>query len=166
MTVTEMMWDKAGTLKVSEIMHEYPICCMETDTAQRAAELMKENHVGALPVVKKGTRGRVIGVVTDRDLCLRVIAEAREPLKVKVSECMTGAPVCCSPGETVARALQLMREYHVRRIPVVDADGRIAGIISFANLVINHLAPAEIFDMLKAVSVPTPEAMQCSCSKA
>src|SRR4051812_3829127 len=110
MTVSEMMWDIAKTMRVTEIMHEYPICCTETDTAQRAAELMKENHVGALPVVKQGTRGKVMGIITDRDLCLRVISEAREPLKVKVSECMTGAPVCCLETDTIDRALELMRE--------------------------------------------------------
>jgi CBS domain-containing protein len=157
---------KTKTLKVSEIMHEYPVCCMQTDTAQRAAELMKENHVGALPVVKQGSRGKLIGIVTDRDLCLRVIAEARDPLKAKVEECMTGAPVSCQQNDTIDRALELMREFHVRRIPVVDTDNRICGIISFANLVVNHVAPDQIFDMLRAVSVPTPEAMQCYCSKA
>jgi CBS domain-containing protein len=160
MTVSEMMWQKIQTLKVSEMMHEYPICCMQTDTAQHAAELMKENHIGALPVVQKGTRGKLIGMVTDRDLCLRVIAEAREPLKVKIEECMTGAPVCCLTSDTVEHALDLMRQYHIRRIPVVDSDTRICGMISFANLVMSHVEPAKIFDMLKAVSVPTPEAMQ------
>jgi CBS domain-containing protein len=165
MTVTEMLLSKKA-LKVSEIMHEYPICCMETDTVQHAAELMKENHVGALPVVKQGTRGKIIGVVTDRDLCLRVIAEARDALKAKVSECMTMAPVCCLENDPVERALELMHDYHVRRIPVVDAEGRVCGIISFANLVMNHVAPTEIFNMLRAVSVPTPEAIQCHCSKA
>src|SRR4051812_39844822 len=117
MTLTEMMWEKAKTMKVSAIMHEYPICCMQTDTAQRAAELMKESHVGALPVVRQGTRGKVVGIVTDRDLCLRVIAEARDSLKVKVEECMTSAPVCCLLDDGVEHALHLMREYHVRRIP-------------------------------------------------
>ena len=166
MTISEMTMENTKTMKVGEIMHESPVCCMQTDTVQHAAETMKENHVGALPVVKKGSRGKLIGMVTDRDLCLRVLAEAREPLKVKVEECMTGAPVCCLQTDTVDRALELMREFHVRRIPVVDEAKRICGIISFANLVINHVAPDQIFDMLRAVSVPTPEAMQCYCSRA
>src|SRR4051812_3782796 len=124
-------------MKVSEIMHEYPVCCTELDTAQHAAELMKEHHAGALPVIEHGSGGKIIAVVTDRDLCLRVIAEARDPLKVTVRECMTSAPICCGPNDDLQYALLLMREHHVRRIPVVDKEARICGMISFANLVMN-----------------------------
>lgn len=146
-------------MKVSEMMHENPVCCTESDTAQRAAELMKQAHAGALPVVARKSHGKVIGIVTDRDLCLRVVLEARDPLKVRVGECMTSLPVCCSPGDEVETALSLMMVNHVRRIPVVDAEQRICGMISFANLVTNHVDPSLMFDMLRAVSVPTPEAM-------
>jgi len=146
-------------MKVSEMMHEYPICCTELDTAQHAAELMKEQHAGALPVVEKKVAGKLIGIVTDRDLCLRVVAEGRDPLRVTVQECMTNSPVCCFPEDDVQYALELMKEHHVRRIPVVDAEHRICGMISFANLVSNHVAAHEIFEMLKSVSVPTPEAL-------
>jgi CBS domain-containing protein len=147
-------------MKVSDMMHEFPVCCSEVDTAQRAAELMKEHHAGALPVVELKNGGKVIGVVTDRDICLRVVAEARDPLKVQIRKCMTSAPVCCGPNDDVQYALLLMREHHVRRIPVVEKDGSICGMISFANLVMNHVDPSQLFEMIKAVSLPTPEAMQ------
>jgi len=146
-------------MQVSEMMHEFPICCTEFDSAQHAAELMKEHHAGALPVVEKNSGGKLTGVITDRDLCLRVIAEGRDPRKVKVRECMTGSPVCCKPEDDMQHALALMKEHHVRRIPVVDAEHRICGMISFANLVTNHVAPEQIFEMLKSVSLPTPEAL-------
>jgi CBS domain-containing protein len=140
-------------------MHEYPVCCTEFDTAQHAAELMKEQHAGALPVVEKNGGGTLVGVVTDRDLCLRVIAEDREPNKVLVRECMTSSPVFCRAEDDVQVALDLMKDYHIRRIPVVDEEQRICGMISFANLVANHADPEQVFEMLKAVSVPTPEAI-------
>jgi CBS domain-containing protein len=146
-------------MKVSEIMHEYPICCTEVDTAQRAAELMKEQHAGALPVVEKNGGGTLVGVVTDRDLCLRVIAEGRHPQAVLVRECMTNSPVFCRYNDDVHIALDLMKEHHIRRVPVVDEEQRICGMISFANLMSNQADPEQIFQMLKAVSVPTPEAM-------
>jgi CBS-domain-containing membrane protein len=73
---------------------------------------------------------------------------------------MTSAPICCGPNDDLQYALLLMREHHVRRIPVVDSEGRICGMISFANLVMNHVDPTQMFDMIKAVSVPTPETMQ------
>jgi len=152
-------------MQVFEMMHEYPVCCTEIDTAQHAAELMKENHAGALPVVEHGSGGKLIGVVTDRDLCLRVIVEGRDPLKVQVLECMTSGPVCCGPKDDVQYALMLMREHHVRRIPVVQSDHTICGMISFANLVANHVDPTQMVEMLRAVSVPTPEAMQVKSGK-
>src|SRR5215471_6128460 len=74
--------ERSRHMQVSEIMHEYPVCCTEVDTAQHAAELMKEQHAGALPVVEKHGGGTLVGVVTDRDLCLRVIAEGRNPRMV------------------------------------------------------------------------------------
>ena len=146
-------------MKVSEIMHEYPVCCTQSDTAQRAAELMKEQHAGALPVVEKRSGGKLIGMVTDRDLCLRVIAEGRDPKKAQIQECMTGSPVFCGPEDEADYALSLMREHHVRRVPVVDAEHHICGMISFANLVGNHADPEQVFEMLKSVSIPTPEAL-------
>ncbi len=109
--------------------------------------------------MEKNSGGKLTGVITDRDLCLRVIAEGRDPRKVKVRECMTGSPVCCKPEDDMQHALALMKEHHVRRIPVVDAEHRICGMISFANLVTNHVAPEQIFEMLKSVSLPTPEAL-------
>jgi CBS domain-containing protein len=146
-------------MQVSEMMHEYPICCTELDTAYRAAELMKEQHIGALPVVEKKGEGRLIGIVTDRDLCMRVVAEGRNPANTLVLECMTSSPVCCRPEDDAEYALALMKENHIRRIPVVDVNHRICGMVSFANLVGNHVDHDHIFEMLKAVSVPTPEAL-------
>ena len=146
-------------MQVSEMMHEYPVCCTELDTAQCAAELMKEQHAGALPVVERNGGGTLVGIVTDRDLCLRVIAEGRDPRKVQVRECMTGSPIYCRPEDDVQYALSLMKEHHVRRIPVVDSENCICGMISFANLVSNHVEPEQVVEMLKAVSVPTPEAI-------
>jgi len=150
--------ERSKAMKVSEMMHEYPVCCTELDTAQHAAELMKEQHAGALPVVEKNG-GTLVGIVTDRDLCLRVIAEGRDPRKVQVRECMTGSPIYCKAEDDVQYALALMKEHHVRRIPVVDGEHCICGMISFANLVSNHADPEQMVEMLKAVSVPTPEAL-------
>ena len=90
---------------------------------------------------------------------LRVIAEGRDPGKVQMRECMTGSPVFCRLEDDVHVALDLMKEHHIRRVPVVDEEQRICGMISFANLVANHADPDQVFEMLRAVSVPTPEAI-------
>lgn len=146
-------------MKLSEMMHETPVCCDELETAQRAAEIMREQNTGVLPVVEKDSRGKLIGIVTDRDLCLRVIAEGRDPKKVRVYECMTSSPVCTRSADDLQHALVLMQEHHVRRIPIVDAEQRICGMVTLTNL-LNHLEPIQIVNMLKAVSVPKPRVMQ------
>ena len=146
-------------MKLSEMMHETPVCCDELETAQRAAEIMREQNTGVLPVVEKDSRGKLIGIVTDRDLCLRVIAEGRDPKKVRVYECMTRSPVCTRSADDLQHALVLMQEHHVRRIPIVDAEQRICGMLTLTNL-LNHLEPIQIVNMLKAVSVPKARVMQ------
>ena len=136
-------------MRLNEMMHEYPVCCDEFTTAQKAAEIMKEQNTGVLPVIEKDSPGKLIGIVTDRDLCLRVISEGRDPKKTKVYECMTSSPVCTGASDDLEYAMVLMQEHQVRRIPIVDAQGRIRGMVTLNNL-LTSLEPARIVQMLKA----------------
>ena len=146
-------------MKLHEMMHEYPVCCHEFNTATYAAQIMKEQNTGVLPVIEMNSRGKLIGIVTDRDLCLRVIAEGRDPNEVKVFHCMTDAPVYASLKDDLEHALLLMQEHQVRRIPIVDADHSICGLVTLNNL-LHHLDPIRIVEMLKAVSVPKARSVQ------
>lgn len=118
---------------VSDIMTLDPGCCTPECTAQAAACRMRGWSLGALLVVAEG--GKLVGIVTDRDLCMGVLPEARAAREVTVAECMTRAVVTCAAGEPVERALDTMREHHVRRLPVVDSAGRALGIISLSDIV-------------------------------
>jgi CBS domain-containing protein len=118
---------------VSDIMTLDPNCCTPECTAQAAARRMQGFSLGALPVV--AADGKLVGIVTDRDLCLGVLPEGREGKAVNVAECMTSAVVSCAAGEPVERALATMREHHVRRLPVVDSEGRVLGIISLSDII-------------------------------
>ncbi len=146
-------------MKINEMMHEYPVCCHEFETAHYAAQIMKEQNTGVLPVIEKGSPGKLIGIVTDRDLCLRVIAEGRDPKQVKVYECMTSSPICTGLKDDLEYALVLMQEHQVRRLPIVDADHRICGMLTLNNL-LNNLEPIRIVEMLKAVSLPKARSLQ------
>ena len=120
---------------VSDIMTLNPACCTPDSTAQEAAARMRSWSTGVLPVLEDVESCRIIGIVTDRDLCMNVVAASRVPAHVTVRECMTTDVVCCVAGEPVERALAAMREHHVRRLPVIDSAGSVVGIISLTDIV-------------------------------
>ncbi len=118
---------------VSDIMTLDPDCCAPDCSAQEAARRMQALSLGALPVVTEDQK--LAGIVTDRDLCMAVLPESRAAKEVTVADCMTSAVACCAAGEPVARALETMREHHVRRLPVVDSAGHVLGIISLTDII-------------------------------
>jgi CBS domain-containing protein len=143
-------------MKILEIMTTSPSCCVPNDTSIRAARIMKEMDTGIVPVVESSTSRKVIGVVTDRDLCLAVVAEGKDPKAVQVQSCMTTKVVSCEPDQDVEVALKLMRENLVRRVLVVDRHGIIQGVVSMADIVrASNAAPEETHQTLKQVSEPT-----------
>jgi len=120
---------------VSDIMTLEPCCCTPECSAQTAAERMRQLSMGVLPVVESMETRRILGVVTDRDLCLAVVAGGQDPAQTTVRECMTRETVCCASGEPVARAMGAMRDHHIRRLPVVDSAGRVVGIVSLTDII-------------------------------
>jgi len=114
------------------------ICQRAVDTAEAgeevraAAQRMRSRNVGSL-VILDG-EGRPIGIVTDRDLALRVVAEGRSPSEVRVREVMTAAPHTIVEDTSVEDALASMRSFGVRRLPVVDAAGRLVGLVSLQDI--------------------------------
>ena len=144
---------------VKEIMTTSPACCLPSDSSSRAARIMKDMDTGVVPVIEDEIGRKVIGVVTDRDLCLEVVAEAKDPERVQVRDCMGRAVVCCTEDEDVEKAVDLMRDNQVRRILVVDRKGTIQGIVSLGD-VMNRMeaSPAKTKEALKNISQPTDDA--------
>lgn len=114
-------------------MTRNPVCCSATATPQAAASLMRQWDTGVLPVVEDLFSRRVVGIITDRDLCLAVVADGRDPARGVVVEFMTCDPVCCAPEDDPHQVLQLMRDQQARRIPVVEG-GEIVGIVSLSDM--------------------------------
>ena len=108
----------------------------EVDVAA-AARVMRDEHVGYLVVTAEAS-GRPLGVLTDRDIVLKVTARDRDPADVKVGEVMTSDPVVADLGADIGDTLRRMREIGVRRVPVVDSQGRLAGVVALDD-VIDHL---------------------------
>ncbi len=138
-------------MQVCEIMHEHPVCAFGDDSATKVTQLMREQDTGIIPVIEAGSGGKLLGVVTDRDICVRIIAAGYDPSVVRIADFMTSAPICCGPRDPVGYAMVLMREYHVRRIPVVDRENRIGGMLTFANLVGNISSGEELARLLVSV---------------
>ncbi len=119
-----------GHHTVQEAMTSNPTAITPDTTAQEAARLMKSEDVGSLPIVEDG---RLVGVVTDRDLAIRVLAEGKGP-DTTVGEIASKDVVTVDPQQSLEEAARLMAEHQVRRLPVVEEDGRLVGILAQADV--------------------------------
>jgi len=123
-----------SNMKCREIMTKDPVCCLPDDEVQKAAQLMKDENVGVIPIIEDEDTKTLLGIVTDRDLALRVVAEARDLDSTRIKDVMTTGAVSCQPEDDLQKALDAMEENQVRRIPVVDSNQKIVGIIAQADV--------------------------------
>ena len=132
-----------------------PVRCTPDGTAQEVATLMKDNDCGSIPVVESATNNRLIGTVTDRDLTIRGLAAGLGP-ETKIGELMTARPVTCVPDDEVENLRQVMMEQQVRRVPVVDANGMLVGIVAQADIAREEGAASdrEVGRIVEAISEP------------
>lgn len=130
----------------------YPAFKVRSDaTAATAAEVMRDKEVGDVVVVDAADK--IVGMVTDRDLAVRVIAAHRDPSVTTVDEVMTPDPVTVDALESVDKVEQLMREYLVHRLPVVDGGGHPRGVISLEDLAASgYVADAELRDVMESIA--------------
>ncbi len=123
----------ASHLAVDAIMTPNPrVCRPETDLGE-VGMLLWDADCGALPVI--GSDREILGMITDRDVCMSLAMNGTRAPERVVAEVMSTPPVCCRPEDDVRSALAAMAENRVRRLPVVDAEGRLAGIVSMTDLV-------------------------------
>ncbi len=146
-------------MKARELMTAQPACCTPDETVADAARLMKEHDCGCIPVVEDKETGRLVGVVTDRDIACRCTAEDKGP-DTRVDEVMSRDPKCCGPDDDVDRVEQIMAEAQVRRVPVVDERGCCVGIIAQADLALNQRAASEseVGQIVERISEPAHSA--------
>lgn len=119
-------------MKVSELMTRDVRVCHADESLARAAELMWEHDCGIVPVVDEARR--VQGVVTDRDVCMAALHNGRPLHELLVTQAMARKPVIVAEGDDVTEAHELMRRARVRRLPVIDAQARLIGILSIQDL--------------------------------
>lgn len=143
------------SMQCKDVMTEKPVCSVPDESAQRVAQVMKEQNVGAIPVCDSRESKRLIGVVTDRDIALRVVAEGRDPAGTQVGDIMSREVFCCGPEDSIENALKTMTRQQVRRILVVDQDRCMLGIIAQADIATRLRAPEQTAEVVTEVSKPS-----------
>ena len=136
-------------MRVSEIMTREPATVRPDSTLGEVAMLMKQEDCGSLPVVDDG---RLVGIVTDRDVVVRAIAAGKDPKSTHVSDVMSADPITVRPEDSVADAEDVMRSRQVRRLPVVE-DDRLVGILVTAQ-VARHEKERATGETIKEISEP------------
>jgi CBS domain-containing protein len=138
--------------KCDEVMTKNPFCCFPDDTVAGAAKLMRGGDIGSIPVIENGQSKKLVGIVTDRDLALRIVAEGLDAQSTKVEAVMTRNVVTCHAGDDLQKALDAMAEHQLRRIPVVDDDGQVVGIIAQADVATRVDQPEKTAEVVKEIS--------------
>jgi len=153
-------------MKIRDLMTKQVATVRATDSTAVAARLMWDCDCGAVPVLDGD--GRVVAMITDRDICMASLMRDRAPSAVSVSEAMSRNLQSCGPDDAVSTAEKMMRTYQIRRIPIVDRDRRPVGMLSLADIVratdrkkgraTKEVAPAEIAGTLADIcATPTRE---------
>lgn len=141
-------------MKCADVMTRNPTTCETSATVQAAALIMSEEDVGIVPVVEPKTQ-RLVGVVTDRDLCLDVVASGKNPTFMLVSDSLHTDPITCRQEDDLDLCLEKMRTWQVHRIPVVNEDGRCVGIISQKDIALRVTQPKKVYDTVREISKPS-----------
>ncbi len=118
----------------SQVMTKNPVCCLGSDSIASVTQQMQIQDIGAIPVVTDHVTKKLIGIVTDRDIALRVVGAERNPKGTWVADVMTPNPVACHANDNIDIAIEAMALHQVRRIPTVDEVGQLVGIISQADV--------------------------------
>lgn len=124
---------------VADLMRRTVYSCSVTATLNDAARIMWEHRVGCVPVLADG--GHVVGIVTDRDVCMGAYTSGARLAAIAVTASMSRKVVCCRPTQTLRDVEELMRSHQIRRLPVVDDPGRLLGLVSLDDIA-RHMRPS------------------------
>lgn len=142
---------------LKEVMTTDVACATDDMKLSEIARMMVDCDCGEIPVVSSLQDKSVIGVVTDRDIVCRTLGKGLNPMDLTVKDCMTSDVVTADFDMTVEDCIAIMREHLIRRLPVIDEDNKLCGMISQADLV-KYVNEDDAFELIQDVSQPTNEA--------
>src|SRR4051812_46887115 len=125
-------------MKIRDVMTSDPVCCVPEDTAQKVAQVLRDNNVGSVPVVADQESRKLVGMITDRDVCCGIVAEGLDPKSSSIEKYMSTDLVSCRDGDNLNEAERVMQERQIRRIPVVDGEDRCIAIVAQADLALKE----------------------------
>ena len=138
--------------KCNEVMTQNPVCCLPGDTVSTVAELMKSKDIGPIPIIDNEQTKKLVGILTDRDLALKIVADGRDPKSTKAEEVMTREIVTCLAEDDLQNALDAMSGHKLRRIPIVDNNNGIVGIIAQADVATRVDQPEKTASVVRGIS--------------
>jgi CBS domain-containing protein len=138
--------------KCNDVMTKDLVYASPQDTVSHVAQLMKMEDIGPVLIVDNEESKQLVGIVTDRDLALKVVAEGRDAHTTKAEEVMTRKLITCRPDDDVESAMKAMARYQLRRIPVVEDDNRLVGIISQADVATRVDEPQKMAEVVREIS--------------
>jgi len=151
-------------MKIKEIMQRNVKVCTQDDTLNTAARLMWDNDCGCVPVIASDGNGAIIGMISDRDICMAAYTQGKSLNDIPVTVAMSHSVLSCKPNDDLALVEAVMREARIHRLPVVDDSGAVVGIVSLTDIARNSLslgdgrvalgAQAEIARTLAAIREP------------
>ncbi len=143
-------------MKVREVMTANPVCCVSADTAQKASQILRDQHIGSVPVIVDEQSRQLIGMITDRDICCSIVAGGLDPKSTSIEKYISTDLVTCRGDDNLDKCERAMQEHQIRRIPVVDDRGRCIGIVSQADLALKD-TPEKVSKTVAEISKPGPE---------
>jgi CBS domain-containing protein len=147
--------ERVMKLKARDVMSSDVACCSKSTSLQEVAKMMVDCDCGEIPVVDEV--GRPVGVVTDRDIVCRAVARGRNTLELTARDCMSSPVTTVGSGASIDEVCGLLEQNRIRRVPVVDRDGRCVGIVSQADIA-RSASKRAAADVLRSVSEPTERA--------
>ncbi len=146
-------WYSRNYLRCQDVMTTDVTTCSSNTNLREVANRLEDENVGSLPVVDNG---RLVGIVTDRDIVCRVLAEGGDTRQATAAGAMSEDVVTCTPDESVIDAIRKMGQNQIRRIPIIDHNGRLKGIIAMADIALEAERDRELANALERISQPTP----------
>ena len=135
-----------------DVMTPNPVCCLPTDNVIEVAQTMKRENIGPMPVIDNTESQKLIGIITDRDLAMKIVGEGRDPRSTRVEAVMSRKVVTCRADDEINIAMKLMSDHQIRRIVIVDNVNTIKGIISQADLATRMNQPEKTAEVVKEIS--------------
>lgn len=141
-------------MKVRELMTKKPACATPEMELDKVAKMMAEHNVGSIPIVDNKDNMKIVGVVTDRDIATRAVAAGKNPLQMTAREVMSTPVVTVSIEDDVQDVARIMEKNMVRRVPVLDMNGQVCGMVAQADIALKS-SDKITADVVQSISKPT-----------